>query len=92
MGVAARPVLGTRPGRVVLHWGHASEGNGLMTHQGDRGAFDAAAWLAGARGGPVDGEERGDRAAERAGARRGPRAELNGEALRPCRPEGRLYE
>ena len=64
----------------------------MMTHQGDRGAFGAAAWPTTGRGEPAEAERRGDRAMERADARPAARAELNGEALRPCRPEGRLYE
>ena len=76
----------------MLPWGYVSEGNGTMTHQGDRGVFEAAAWLTTGRGEPAQAERRGDRSAERAEAGRAPRAELNGRVLRPCRPEGRLYE
>ena len=58
-----------------------------MVHQGDRGGFGAAAWRTGGPGEP----ERGERTEERTEGR-APRGELNARTLRPCRPEGKLYE
>ena len=75
----------------MLQWGHVTEGIGHMTHQGDRRAFETASQMAGARGERGAEEGRGE-PGRAEGSGPPPRAELNDRMLRPCRPEGRLYE
>ena len=54
-----------------------------MAYEDGNGAYEAAMRRV------SEGEPQG----ERASAERGwPRGELKGDVLRPCRPEGRLYE
>ena len=59
------------------------QGVDRMTHQVERKGYEAATWRV------SDGEGRGEHPSAE---REAPRGELKGVVLRPCRPEGRLYE